>query len=68
MIYDAIGQKIKELIARDQEAGFQSLEWNSTNDMGNVVASGMYFYRIEAADIANPANGLNQVRKMLVIK
>lgn len=69
MIYDALGQEIKEIIAGDQEAGYQSITWNAANGSGNPVASGMYFYRIEAQPTGESAAAMfTEVRKMLLIR
>jgi flagellar hook assembly protein FlgD len=68
MVYDALGREVKELIDGDQNAGYQSIAWNSTNRNGNVVSSGMYFYRIEATSLSDPAKTFTQVNKMLLIK
>ncbi len=68
MVYDALGREVNELINGEQDAGYQSIEWNSTNRNGNAVASGMYFYRIEARSLADPGKTFMQVNKMLLIK
>jgi hypothetical protein len=62
VIYNILGQVVKELLNTDQHAGFQSMVWNAT------VASGMYFYRIEAISIENPSNRFIQTNKMLLLK
>ncbi len=47
-IYDISGNMIKLLINGQIEAGYKSVEWNGTNEQGQAVSSGVYFYRIEA--------------------
>ena len=44
-----------------QSAGYKSLVWDRTDDEGNVVGSGIYFYVLKAGE--NKAN-----RKMLMLK
>jgi hypothetical protein len=48
VIYNSLGQKVKTLVSKNQEAGFYELVWNATNDYGNNVGSGIYFYRVKA--------------------
>ena len=47
-LYDAIGQKIRTLVARHLAAGYYRTQWNGRNDAGHTVASGVYFYRLRA--------------------
>jgi flagellar hook assembly protein FlgD len=68
VIYDEIGREVKALFAGDQEAGYQSMTWNSTNSAGNSVASGMYFYRIEAGSSTEKRKTFVGVKKMLLIR
>jgi hypothetical protein len=60
-IYNVLGQEVRTLIDGVQEAGYRSVDWNSTNNFGQVVGSGVYFYRLQAGDFI-------QVRKMLLLK
>ena len=45
-IYDAIGQKVRTLVARHLAAGYYRTQWSGRNDDGHAVASGTYFYRL----------------------
>ncbi len=47
-IYDALGQKIRTLVARHLAAGRYRTEWTGRDDAGLMVASGTYFYRLRA--------------------
>ncbi|MDP2208490.1 MAG: FlgD immunoglobulin-like domain containing protein [Bacteroidota bacterium] len=67
-IYDLLGQEIKTLVDETQENGYRSVEWNGENSLGTDIASGLYFYRIEAADIQNPGKKFVQVKRMLLMK
>jgi hypothetical protein len=62
VIYNVLGQTIKELINSEQQAGYQSLVWNAN------VSSGMYFYRLEA--VSNETNSKRFVgtKKMLLLR
>ena len=44
-VYNTLGQIVAELVDMDQEAGYHTATWDASN-----VASGVYFYRIEAND------------------
>jgi flagellar hook assembly protein FlgD len=46
-IYNILGQKVKTLFNQYQNAGYKMVHWNSRDDNGNEVASGVYFYKIE---------------------
>jgi hypothetical protein len=45
-IYNIIGQEIKTLVQKVQEAGAKSVTWDVTNNNGMTVPSGIYIYRI----------------------
>ena len=40
-IYNALGQKIKTLVSRNQEAGFYEIKWDASNDYDLKVGSGI---------------------------
>ena len=60
-IYDVIGRRIKSLINTKQGAGFRSITWNATNDLGQPVSAGMYIYTIQAGEF-------RQTKKMVLLK
>jgi hypothetical protein len=60
-IYNTLGQRIRTLVDRSQNAGYHEVVWNGTDDTGHVVASGMYFYRLRAGNF-------NQIHKLLLLK
>ena len=60
-IYDIRGRKVRSLLNQFQEPGFKSIQWNASNDLGEKVSSGMYFYRIETQDF-------KQTKKMILLK
>ncbi len=66
-IYNALGQEIATLRDEFQDVGFHEVVWNGRNNTGGQVASGVYFYRIEA----RPADGsepFTSIKKMLMLK
>ena len=48
IIYNTLGQKVKTLLSKNQESGYYTAVWDATNDNGNKVSSGLYFYRLQA--------------------
>jgi len=62
-IFNTLGQEVKSLVDGIQEAGYESVTWD-----GSEIASGVYFYRLEAVSVADPAKNFNQVKKMLYIR
>ncbi|MBI5472565.1 MAG: T9SS type A sorting domain-containing protein [Ignavibacteriae bacterium] len=65
-IYNVLGQRVAELKNEVQNAGFYNAIWNGRNDAGAQVATGVYFYRLEAT----PSSGATFVsmKKALLLK
>jgi len=49
VIHDSRGAQVRTLSAGDRDAGYHEVDWDGTNDRGQHVASGVYFYRLEAS-------------------
>ncbi|OGB68392.1 MAG: hypothetical protein A2Y94_04410 [Caldithrix sp. RBG_13_44_9] len=49
-IFNLLGQEIRTLVDQWQEAGNHSVTWNGRNDAGQVIGSGIYFYKIVAGN------------------
>ena len=49
-IYNISGQVVKTLLDEVKPVGSYTVRWNGTNESGETVASGVYFYRLETAD------------------
>ena len=47
-IYNILGKKIRSLLSENISAGRHIVSWNGLSDDGSSVASGIYFYRLEA--------------------
>jgi beta-glucanase (GH16 family) len=60
-IYDIMGRSIKSLVNSNQSAGYRSIQWNATNNLGEPVSAGLYLYTIQAGQF-------RQVRKMVLLK
>ncbi|RKX21487.1 MAG: T9SS C-terminal target domain-containing protein [Candidatus Zixiibacteriota bacterium] len=60
-IFNILGQRVRRLIDFDMPPGWHATTWDSRNDEGVSVASGVYLYVLSAGD--------NSVtRKMLMLK
>jgi subtilisin family serine protease len=60
-VYNVLGQRVRQLYAGPLPAGLHAFEWDGRNTGGAVVASGIYFYRLEGG-------GSAQTRKMIFLK
>jgi len=60
-IYDLLGRQVKTLVNQVQNAGFNSIQWNATNDYGEPVSAGIYLYQIKAGTFY-------QTRKMALLR
>jgi len=61
VIYDMLGREVTQLVNATLEAGYRSIQWNSTNSFGKPVSAGVYIYRIQAGKFM-------QARKMVLLK
>ncbi|MFZ0391712.1 MAG: T9SS type A sorting domain-containing protein [Calditrichia bacterium] len=50
IIYNALGQKVRTLLQQRLQAGTHKIVWNTANDLGVKVGSGVYFYGVKAGD------------------
>ena len=50
MVYDMQGRLVKSLLDGFRGAGEQSLTWDGSSSRGLKVASGVYYFRIQAAE------------------
>lgn len=60
-IYDVLGNEIRTLIDEERLAGKHNIYWNSTDNFGKRVSSGVYFYTITA-------DNFTQTKKMVLMK
>ena len=61
IIYNMLGQKVKTFNMQSTPAGYHSLTWNATNDLGDPVSAGVYLYQLKAKDFV-------KTRKMVLLK
>jgi exo-beta-1,3-glucanase (GH17 family) len=50
-IYDLLGREVATLVDQSLHSGRHRATWDGTNDPGQRVASGLYFYRLDAGEI-----------------
>lgn len=60
-IYDVKGSRVRELVNERQRADVYRVVWDGSNQNGERVASGMYFYKLVAGKFT-------QTRKMMLLK
>jgi len=60
-IYDMMGRIVSNLVSSQQNAGYKSIKWNATNNIGQPVSAGLYLYSIEAGEF-------RQTKKMVLLK
>lgn len=60
-IYNLKGQKVRNLVHEWQAAGTRELTWLGTDDQGEKVASGIYFYELKTTEYSKS-------RKMILLK
>jgi hypothetical protein len=66
-IYNMLGQRVAELTNAEEGAGFHNVIWNGHNQNGVQVATGVYFYRIEATPVSGGAPFIS-MKKALLLK
>ena len=60
-IFNVLGQEVTTLVDKKQPPGYYEVRWEGTNVQGKPVASGIYFYRIEAEEFVAS-------KKMMLLK
>lgn len=66
-VYNVIGQEVGILLSDVYPAGYHRVRWDARNASGAQLASGVYFYRLEAS-ATNGSFVFAMVRKMVVLK
>jgi hypothetical protein len=61
-IYNVAGQLVKTLQDGVMDAGSHELTWDGSNNLGSNVASGVYFYKINAGD------NYENMKKMVLLR
>jgi len=58
IIYNTRGQVVKELLDKTMNPGQHNVIWNGKNDDGNIVSSGLYFYKLQTPDFVKVRKGV----------
>jgi hypothetical protein len=61
-VFDLLGRTAATLVNGTQGAGVQKVEWDGG------IASGVYYYRLEAVSLTDPNNRFVQVKEMVLLK
>ena len=60
-VYNILGQNVSTLVNGVMNPGRYTMEWNATDEIGNPVASGIYFYELRSPSFISR-------KKMLLIR
>ena len=60
-IYDMMGRVVNTLVNGSQTAGYKSIQWDATNNLGDPVSAGLYIYAIQVGEF-------RQTKKMVLLK
>ena len=61
IVYNVLGQRVTVLKDEWEQAGYKSVNWDGTNQSGQEVGTGIYFYKITAGDFV-------KTKKMVLLK
>lgn len=67
-IFNLQGQKVKQLVNETKPAGTYTVHWNGQNELGQLAASGIYFYRIEVKPKDSSQRSFVKTMKMSLMK
>jgi len=59
-VYNQLGQRVRTLVDQTKPAGRYKVIWDGTDDSGNKLTSGVYFYRLES-------DQFQATRKMILV-
>ena len=62
-IYDCRGRKIRSLVNNNLQKGTHIIRWDKTDDCGQKISSGVYFYKI----VTNKNSGIHKVGKLSIV-
>ncbi|MDP2363452.1 MAG: FlgD immunoglobulin-like domain containing protein, partial [Ignavibacteria bacterium] len=67
-IYNALGKEIKELLNETCSCGEYEIAWNGTDNFGNKVSSGVYFFTMEANNFTQNSLPYRKTIKSVLLK
>ena len=60
-VINLLGEEVKTLINKKLQPGMHTLEWDGTDNFGNIVSSGVYLYSFDGGNI-------RLINKLLLLK
>ena len=60
-IYNMLRQRVRTFSMQSMPAGYHSITWDATNDLGVQVGAGVYLYQLQSKNFV-------KTRKMVLIK
>lgn len=60
-VHDVAGRLVTTLLDEPRDGGYHELQWNGRDESGQLVRSGIYFYRLDAGQSV-------RVRKVVVVR
>lgn len=67
-VYNMLGQRVAVLMNDIQKAGYHATEWDGRGVDRQALASGVYFYRIDARPADGSGQPFQNIMKMLLLK
>jgi hypothetical protein len=70
-IFDLMGRLVATLVDGKQQAGFRMVRWDGHNKYGTDLASGVYFYRLQAdatTTYLGKKEHFERTQKMVMVK
>ena len=49
-IYDLMGNRVKDLFSGLENPGYKSINWDATDNNGDLISSGIYFYKLQVGE------------------
>ncbi|MDZ7797088.1 MAG: FlgD immunoglobulin-like domain containing protein [Candidatus Marinimicrobia bacterium] len=60
-VYDITGRKVRTLVNGHLRAGYNRVVWNGSDSRGNILATGLYIYKLQAGEYV-------EIKKMTYMK
>lgn len=65
-IYNLLGEVVVTLLDNNLQSGYHKIDWNSIDQFGKRVSSGIYFYELRAK--GNNGENFSKFKKMVLLK
>jgi len=67
-VFDVYGREVRKLLHGEWSTGSHTVVWDGRDRFGEIVATGMYFYRIDARTLTGERKTYMDVKKMIFMK